>query len=85
MLKMLKYVGSHNGFEFNQKSFETFLADLGIKTERSSVYTPEQVVIAKNVNNVVINGVRAMLQHNWLEPTFIEEALLTFFHTRNRN
>ena len=80
----LKCVRTDNGLEFVHKEFEDFLSDLGIKMERSSVYTPEEVGVAERFNRTAIEGVRSLLLDSGLKPSFWAEALHTFVHVRNR-
>ncbi|GBN60625.1 Retrovirus-related Pol polyprotein from transposon TNT 1-94 [Araneus ventricosus] len=75
---------SDNGLEFCHKEFENFLTKLGIKMERTSLYTPEQNGIAEKFNRTAMDGVRAMLHDSGLQPKFWAEALLTFVHAKNR-
>ncbi|GBM84026.1 Retrovirus-related Pol polyprotein from transposon TNT 1-94 [Araneus ventricosus] len=75
---------SDNGLEFCHKEFENFLTKLGIKMERTSLYTPEQNGIAEKFNRTAMDGVRAMIHDSGLQPKFWAEALLTFVHAKNR-
>ncbi|GBO28103.1 Retrovirus-related Pol polyprotein from transposon TNT 1-94 [Araneus ventricosus] len=82
--RKLKCVRSDNCFEFCNKQFESYLKSLGIKMERTTVYTPEQNGVAERFNRSVIEGIRAMLQDSGLHARFWAEALQTFVHIRNR-
>ncbi|GBN14456.1 hypothetical protein AVEN_170064-1 [Araneus ventricosus] len=75
---------SDNGLEFCHKEFENFLTKLGIKMERTSLYTPEQNGIAEKFNRKAKDGVGAMLHDSGLQSKFWAEALLTFVHAKNR-
>ncbi|GBN54255.1 Retrovirus-related Pol polyprotein from transposon TNT 1-94 [Araneus ventricosus] len=70
--------------EFCHKDFETFLRDLGIGIERTSVYTPELNGIAERFNRSSMEAVRTMLQDSGLQPRFWAEALHAYVHTKNR-
>ncbi|GBO41943.1 Copia protein [Araneus ventricosus] len=80
----IKCMRSDNGLEFCHKEFENFLTKLGIKMERTSLYTPEQNGIAEKFNRTAMDGIRAMLHDSGLQPKFWAEALLTFVHAKNR-
>ncbi|GBN27574.1 Retrovirus-related Pol polyprotein from transposon TNT 1-94 [Araneus ventricosus] len=80
----IKCMRSDNGLEFCHKEFENFLTKLGIKMERTSLYTPEQNGIAEKFNRTAMDGVRATLHDSGLQPKFWAEALLTFVHAKNR-
>lgn len=80
--KKLKCMRSGNGLKFNQKSIEKFWIELEKKIELTFTYTPEQVRVSDNFNEVAMNAVRAKLQDSGLKSTFWGEALLTFVHTK---
>ncbi|GBM55870.1 Retrovirus-related Pol polyprotein from transposon TNT 1-94 [Araneus ventricosus] len=80
----IKCMRSDNGLEFCHKVFENFLTKLGIKMERTSIYTPRQNGIAEKYNRAAMAGVRAMFHDSDLKPKFWAEALLTFVHAKNR-
>jgi hypothetical protein len=80
----LKAIRTDNGLEFANQAFENYLSDLGIKIQRTSVYTPEQMGVCERFNRTAMNGVRAMLLDSGLKPNFWGEALNTFVYIRNR-
>ncbi|GBN70133.1 Retrovirus-related Pol polyprotein from transposon TNT 1-94 [Araneus ventricosus] len=57
---------------------------LGIKMERTSVYTPEQNGVAERFNRTAVEGIRSMLQDSGLKTQFWAEALLASVHVKNR-
>ncbi|GBM20410.1 Retrovirus-related Pol polyprotein from transposon TNT 1-94 [Araneus ventricosus] len=80
----LKCVRTDNGLKFCSNAFEQLLSGLGIKMERTSVYTPAQNGVAERFNRPAVEGIRSMLQDSGLKPQFWAEALLTFVHVKNR-
>ncbi|GBM82191.1 Retrovirus-related Pol polyprotein from transposon TNT 1-94 [Araneus ventricosus] len=80
----IKSMRSDSGLEFCNKEIEKFLTKLSFKTERTSIYTPEQNGIAEKFNRTAMDGVRAMLYDSGLQPKFWAEALLTIVHAKNR-
>ncbi|XP_054713665.1 uncharacterized protein LOC129223124 [Uloborus diversus] len=80
----LKCVRTDNSLEFCPNQFKAFLANLGIKAERSSTFTPEQMGVAERYNRSVMDGVRSMLHDSGLQEKFWAEALHTFVYISNR-
>ncbi|GBN07472.1 Retrovirus-related Pol polyprotein from transposon TNT 1-94 [Araneus ventricosus] len=80
----LKCVQTDNGLEFCSNAFEQLVSGLGIKMERTSVYTPEQNGVAERFNRTAVEGIRSMLQDSGLKPQFWVEVLLAFVHVKNR-
>ncbi|GBN86377.1 Retrovirus-related Pol polyprotein from transposon TNT 1-94 [Araneus ventricosus] len=78
-VNVLNYMSNHNIVKGIEK-----IQGLGIKMERTSVYTPEQNGVAERFNRTAVEGIRSMLQDSGLKPQFWAEALLTFVHVKNR-
>ncbi|XP_071039976.1 uncharacterized protein [Parasteatoda tepidariorum] len=81
----LKSVRCDNGMEFCNVKFQDFLNELGIRMERTSVYTPEQNGVAESYNRVAGEGIRSMLADSGLKGRFWAEALHCFVHVKNRS
>lgn len=81
----LKSVRCDNGMEFCNNKFQSFLSELGIRMEKTSVYSPEQNGVAESYNRVAAEGIRSMLADSGLNSNFWAEALHCFVHVKNRS
>ena len=72
-----------NGLEYCNKSVQQMLATLGIRHERTNVYSPQQNGVAERVNHVLLEGVRTLLKAANLKESFWLEALQTVNYIRN--
>ncbi|KAF8785815.1 Retrovirus-related Pol polyprotein like [Argiope bruennichi] len=80
----LKSVRTDNGMEFCHKEFEKFLRELGIKSERTTIFTPELNGVSERFNRSSMDAVRTLLQDSGLQPRFWAEALQNYVYTKNR-
>ena len=64
--------------------FTAILEGHGITRETSAPYTPQQNRLAEHMNQTLIGGARAMLQHSGLTKGFWAEALDVATHVFNR-
>lgn len=80
----VKAIRTDNGSEFVNRNFENFCADMGIKHEKTNIYTPQQNGVAERLNRTVIDGARTILYESGLDKSFWPEAILSFVHVWNR-
>ena len=81
----IKTLRSDNGGEYTSKEFEDYLKKNGIRHERTVPKTPEQNGVAKRMNRILVETVRAMLSDSKLPKKFWAEALSTASYVRNRS
>ncbi|KAF8773182.1 Retrovirus-related Pol polyprotein like [Argiope bruennichi] len=67
----LKSVRTDNGMEFCHKEFEKFLRELGIKSERTTIFTPELNGVSERFNRSSMDAVRTLLQDGWITTTIL--------------
>ncbi|KAF8795392.1 Retrovirus-related Pol polyprotein like [Argiope bruennichi] len=77
-------LGGNNGMEFCHKELEKFLRELGIKSERTTIFTPELNGVSERFNRSSMDAVRTLLQDSGLQPRFWAEALQNYVYTKNR-
>ena len=80
----VKILRSDRGGEFISADFSAFLEERGIVRETSAPHTPQQNGTAERMNQTLIGGARAMLQHSGLTKGFWAEALDVATHVFNR-
>ena len=80
----VKAIRTDNGREFDNRSFERFCNERGIKREFTNVYTPQQNGVAERVNRTVVDGARTILYESNISKSFWPEAVLFFVHVWNR-
>ncbi|GBN67245.1 Copia protein [Araneus ventricosus] len=73
-----------NGLEFCHAEFQSYLDDLGIKVERTNVYSPQQNVVAERYNYTAVDAIKVMLISSGLSKGFWTEALLCHTYVWNR-
>ena len=83
--RQVKTLRSDNGGEYTSREFTSYLANEGIKHERTTPHTPQQNGIAERLNRTLIEGVRTMLADSKLPHRFWAEALSTMVYLRNRS
>ena len=81
----LKIFRSDRGGEFMSDAFTEFLEENGITRQTSAPWTPQQNGTAERMNQTLIGGARAMLQHAGLSKGFWAEAMATTTHILNRS
>ncbi|GBM82877.1 Retrovirus-related Pol polyprotein from transposon TNT 1-94 [Araneus ventricosus] len=62
----------------------TFSYDLGIKAERTNVYSPQQNGVAERYNYTAVDAIKVMLNSSGLSKGFWAEALLCHTYVWNR-
>jgi hypothetical protein len=82
-LKILN-IRTDNGLEFCHSKFNEYLLGLGIKAERTNIYSPEQNGVSERYNYTALDGVKALIHSSGLKNSFWAEALLCFTYTWNR-
>ena len=81
--RRIGYFRSDHGREFMSADFSAILEEHGITRETSAPYTPQQNGLAKRMNQTLVGGARAMLQHTGLSKGFWAEALNITTHMFN--
>ena len=81
----LKIFHSDEGGEFMSDGFMKFLEDKGITWQTFAPQTPQQNGTAEHMNQTLIGGAHAMLQHSGLSKGFWAEAMGTATHILNRS
>ena len=81
--RRIGYFRSDRGGEFTSADFSAILEEHGIIHETSAPYTPQQNGLAERMNQTLIGGARAMLQHAGLSKGFWAEALNVATHVFN--
>ncbi|GBL59411.1 Copia protein [Araneus ventricosus] len=77
-------VRTDNGLEFCHAEFQSYLDDLGIKAERTNVYSPQQNGVAERYNYTAVDAIKVMLNSSGLSKGFWAEALLCHTYVWNR-
>ncbi|GBM94824.1 Retrovirus-related Pol polyprotein from transposon TNT 1-94, partial [Araneus ventricosus] len=77
-------VRTDNGLEFCHSEFQSYLDDLGIKAERTNVYSPQQNGVAERYNYTAVDAIKVMLNSSGLSKGFWAEALLCHTYVWNR-
>ncbi|KAF8768442.1 Retrovirus-related Pol polyprotein like [Argiope bruennichi] len=80
----LKSIRTDNGMKFCNKEFEKILRELGVKSERTTIFTPELNGVSELLNRSSKDAVRTWLQDSGLQPRFWAEALQNYVYTKNR-
>ena len=78
------YFHSDRRGEFMSAEFMAILEEHSICRETSAPYTPQQNGLTERMNQTLIGGVHAMLQHSRLSKGFWAEALTVTTHVFNR-
>ena len=77
-------IRTDNGMEFCHTDFCTFLEKMGIKAERTNVYSPQMNGVSERFNYTCLDAVKALLKDSHLEQKFWAEALNCFVYVWNR-
>ena len=73
------------GGKFTSKDFDEFLAKEGVICKTSMPKTPQQNSIAKQMNQMLLGGARAMLEHSGMTKGFWAEVLGAAAHIANQS
>ena len=79
----VKILRSDGGGEYCSDEFETFLAEKGIKHEKTNVYTPQGDGVAECRNLTLANRMRALLDENKLPTNLWQVAASHAQHITN--
>uniref|UniRef100_T1IJB0 Integrase catalytic domain-containing protein n=1 Tax=Strigamia maritima TaxID=126957 RepID=T1IJB0_STRMM len=82
--KKIKAIRTDRGGEFTSGEFESFLASLGVRIQRTNSYSPEMNGVAERVNRTVLNSIRAMLLGAGLPKPLWAELAITLVYLKNR-
>ncbi|GBM60261.1 Retrovirus-related Pol polyprotein from transposon TNT 1-94 [Araneus ventricosus] len=82
--RKIKCIRTDNGLEFINEQFHNFCDELGIKHERTNIYTPQQNGVSERFNYTAVDGMSVLLKDSGLGQGFWSEALLHFVYTWNR-
>ena len=82
--KKVKTLRTDNGMEYCAKYFKDELSRLGIRTERTNVYSPEQNGVAERLNRTLLDSVRTILISSKLSAGWWAELVLTAAHVKNK-
>ncbi|UYV63078.1 hypothetical protein LAZ67_2003065 [Cordylochernes scorpioides] len=80
----IKVLRSDNGLEFCNRDFQDKLQKLGIKHERTNVYSPQMNGVAERVNRTLLDMARACLHSANLPQKFWAEAVNTAAYIKNK-
>ncbi|GBN92948.1 Retrovirus-related Pol polyprotein from transposon TNT 1-94 [Araneus ventricosus] len=82
--RKIKCIRTDNGLEFINEQFHNFCDELGIKHERTNIYTPQQNGVSERFNYTAVDGINVLLKDSGLGQGFWSEDLLHFVYTWNR-
>ncbi|UYV61341.1 hypothetical protein LAZ67_1004473 [Cordylochernes scorpioides] len=80
----IKVLRSDNGLEFCNRDFQNKLQKLGIKHERTNVYSLQMNGVAERVNRTLLDMARACLHSANLPQRFWAEAVNTAAYIKNK-
>ena len=81
--RKIKSMRTDRGGEYLGEDFKTFLAEHGIKAQRTAPYTPQQNGVAERANRTIMESARAMLHAKSLPPSLWAEAVATAVNLKN--
>lgn len=81
----IKTLRTDNGLEYTGPEFDEYLAQQGIRREKSAPFSPQSNGISERVNRTLIEMARCLLIQANLPVTFWSEAAMTACHIRNRS
>ena len=79
----VRYLRSDNGGEYTSKQFGLYCKEEGITRHLTTVYTPQQNIVAERLNRTVLEKVRSMLSQSSLPHKFWVEAVNTAVYLVN--
>ena len=79
----IKYLRLDRGSEYMSKGFTDFLAEHGIQRKTSAPRTPQQNGLAERMNQTLLGGSRALLEHSGMTKGFWAKAMGTAAHILN--
>jgi transposase InsO family protein len=75
---------SDNGGEYESAELNQFLAEHGVRHERSAPHTPQQNGVAERANRSIVEMARTLLHQGGVERRFWPEAVVTATYIKNR-
>lgn len=82
--KKMKVMRTDNGLEYCNKQINGMLQNMGIKHERTTIYSPQMNGVAERYNRVLFEGTRTFLQAANLPNKLWVEAVMATNYIRNR-
>ncbi|KAJ9544527.1 LOW QUALITY PROTEIN: hypothetical protein OSB04_024234 [Centaurea solstitialis] len=82
--RRVKKLRSDNGTEFRNAKLQSFLEDVGISHNFSTVRTPQQNGVVERKNRTLVEAARSMMAHSGVPQSFWAEAISTACYTQNR-
>ncbi|KAJ9556969.1 hypothetical protein OSB04_011583 [Centaurea solstitialis] len=82
--RQVKKLRSNNGTEFRNVKLQSFLKEVGITHNFSTVRTPQQNGVVERKNRTLVEAARSMMAHSGVPPSLWAEAVSTACFTQNR-
>ncbi|KAJ9542217.1 hypothetical protein OSB04_028723 [Centaurea solstitialis] len=82
--RQMKKLRSDNGTEFRNVKLQSFLEEVGISHNFSTVRTPQQNGVVERKNRTLVEAARSMIAHSGVPPSLWAEAVSTACYTQNR-
>ncbi|KAJ9544153.1 hypothetical protein OSB04_023860 [Centaurea solstitialis] len=82
--RKVKKLRSDNGTEFRNAKLQSFLEDVGISNNFSTVRTSQQNGVVERKNQTLVEAARSMMAHSGVPQAFSAEAVSTACYTQNR-
>ncbi|KAJ9536569.1 hypothetical protein OSB04_un000268, partial [Centaurea solstitialis] len=80
----VKKLRSDNGTEFRNAKLQSFLEEVGISHNFSTVRTPQQNGVVERKNRTLVEAARSMIAHSGVPLSLWAEAVSTACYTQNR-
>jgi transposase InsO family protein len=80
----LKAIGSHNGTEFRNASFDQFCLEHGVDQQFLAPRVPQRDGVAKPKNHILVEMARTMLDEHRIPRCFWDEEINTTCYISNR-
>lgn len=82
--KKIKAIRTDNGLEFCSQDFSDYLKKVGIRHQRTNIYSPEMNGVAERLNRSMAEGIRSLRIEAELPKGLWAELAGTFIYLRNR-
>ncbi|KAJ9567460.1 hypothetical protein OSB04_003426 [Centaurea solstitialis] len=82
--RQVKKLRSNNGTEFCNVKLQSFLEEVGISHNFSTVRTPQQNGVVERKNRTLVEAARSMIAHSGVPPSLWAEAVSTACYPQNR-
>ena len=80
----IKALRADRGGEYMSEEFKSYLKECGIKSELTTVYSPQQNGVSERLNCTLVEAARSMLSHADLSNVYWAEAVATATYLHNR-